>query len=464
MVEHMLSILKCPYCGGRFGFDQLDGQSDLDTFGILICSCDSFPVIAGIPILKTRQLGPLNISKEKILEQIKKKDRIGALLSVITPLPIKQKFIPGILKKYLPERGLHRIGSLFWIKQKKQWHSNVRCIVESFDKGTSVEELLQFYFCLPGVEWMDMFDYFFYRYSQPRHLAALNLIHHILQEKTPVLEVGCGFGHMTRTILNRVKFGLVVGVDAEFFPLYVAKKIIGPRGNYICIDVESGLPFQDNVFDASVMCDGIHYVENKVSCLNELSRISTESRLHLFISSRNQLTEYPLQYAGRPLTPNGYANLLGKLPYRIISDSTIVESYLSKEGPNLEVNDSFEKLNQESLLSLIVSKNTSVFKKNEGFNSWPHISDSSFINPLYKTIDDGIGSKIRLKLSYPSEWYRKDNQFKIDFLPNELEVDRDVVLNSGKLSNHYQVQQLTDQLVLIDLPHPYQKKTGPFDS
>lgn len=42
----------------------------------------------------------------------------------------------------------------------------------------------------------DLFSYSFYRFSQPRHLAALALISLLPAREKPLLDLACGFGHL----------------------------------------------------------------------------------------------------------------------------------------------------------------------------------------------------------------------------------------------------------------------------
>ena len=457
MNNRLLEILRCPFCKGEYEYDRRDQHPIHGDFGFVNCSCDIFPLVAGIPILQLRQIGSSSTQKDHLLTLIRNKDYIGALRSVIAPRPNIQQLVPPIIRKIPSVRGINPVRFLFQRKVIREWDTVVNNYVESWDHNTTVEDLLRFYFCLPGVERISAFDYFFYRFSQPRHLTALRVFQIISENHSPVLEINCGFGHMTRLLLNRIGKGLVVGVDREFFPLYVAKKRIAPEGEYVCIDVDHGLPFQDIAFRASVNVDGLHYVTNKVSYISETLRVSTNDALHLFIASRNQNIDYP--YAGKPLTPEQYVILLQKLPIRAIGDTMIIDSYLSKEWLDIEKQCSLDSLQKEPLISIIASNDTSVFKKYPHFEQWRvHDTGNLCLNPLYKIVDNKNGSLIELRLSYPNNFYKQDNTFYIQYLPLELKVDRNIISNANALRNDPRVQSLTDSFVLIDLPEKYSNR------
>src|SRR5262245_1486158 len=55
MTESMLQLLRCPYCGGQFTLHESARRSadrKIET-GVVWCECCAFPVVAGIPVLKS---------------------------------------------------------------------------------------------------------------------------------------------------------------------------------------------------------------------------------------------------------------------------------------------------------------------------------------------------------------------------------------------------------------------------
>ena len=102
-------------------------------------------------------------------------------------------------------------------------------------------ELFDFYFCRSTGDARDPYGYFAFRFGQPRHLVALSLACLIRRPGKPVLDLACGFGHITRHLVNRAEGQPVIGLDRNFFMLYVAKNWLAPEAEYVCAQADSGL-------------------------------------------------------------------------------------------------------------------------------------------------------------------------------------------------------------------------------
>ena len=54
MHEHLLDLLRCPFCGTRLSLvenEALVRAGDRIESGVLGCECCAFPIVAGIPVL-----------------------------------------------------------------------------------------------------------------------------------------------------------------------------------------------------------------------------------------------------------------------------------------------------------------------------------------------------------------------------------------------------------------------------
>ena len=83
-------------------------------------------------------------------------------------------------------------------------------------------DLFDLYFRKSGLKMMHAYDYFVFRFGQPRHLVSLSLASLIRQPNKPILDLACGFGHLTRSLVQQAEGQQVIGVDRNFFGLYVA--------------------------------------------------------------------------------------------------------------------------------------------------------------------------------------------------------------------------------------------------
>ena len=88
---------------------------------------------------------------------------------------------------------------------------------------------------LTAEDWLDLFykqhsplegdlgSYFFCRLAQPRHLATLVLTSYLPPSEKPILDLACGFGHLGYNLAESPAAHSVVGVDRNFFQLWVAQ-------------------------------------------------------------------------------------------------------------------------------------------------------------------------------------------------------------------------------------------------
>src|SRR5205807_10304892 len=88
----------------------------------------------------------------------------------------------------------------------------------------SVMEVLDLYY--REYSGSDMFNYFAFRMGQPRHLAALALVCLLTRGKGPLLDVACGVGHLAHYLTGSTGNPWVIGIDRDFFRLYVASKYV----------------------------------------------------------------------------------------------------------------------------------------------------------------------------------------------------------------------------------------------
>ena len=177
------------------------------------------------------------------------------------------------------------------------------------------------------------YQHFVYRFGQPRHLVAASLATLIGRPARPVLEVACGFGHITRALVDRAGEGNVVGIDESFVPLYIARHWMAPTALFACMDADAGLPFRDGSFAAAVCVDGLHYIRRKPLFVRELRRVLAPAAPMLLSATRNRLVPYP--HPADALPAGAYAELVATMPHRIVRDADILARYLAKRGPDL---------------------------------------------------------------------------------------------------------------------------------
>jgi ubiquinone/menaquinone biosynthesis C-methylase UbiE len=88
------------------------------------------------------------------------------------------------------------------------------------------------------------------------------------------VDVGCGTGAVTETILARAAPASVVGVDpSEAFVAYARERVTDPRATFSIGD-GAALPLADDVADASVSGLVLNFVLDPVAMLGEMRRVT----------------------------------------------------------------------------------------------------------------------------------------------------------------------------------------------
>src|SRR3990167_8161616 len=87
------------------------------------------------------------------------------------------------------------------------------------------------------------------------------------------LDVGCGTGALSQTILERAAPREVVGVDpSEGYVAHARAHLSDPRGNFRVVDAQA-LPFPDAAFDTVVCGLVLNFVPDKQRALGEMRRV-----------------------------------------------------------------------------------------------------------------------------------------------------------------------------------------------
>ena len=441
------TLLKCPFCGGQFNGTGTDGVSGRMEYGILSCYCSRFPVVAGIPVLKREK------ASEKAIPLIEDGRYLDALLTLIQPgsipMPPMRK-----LASCLPFGS--RLRDLAQQKMLQEWRERMSALLLRVDQGERVTvcELLDCYFSNK-----EHYNYFAFRFGQPRYLVALSFVSLIRQPKKMILDLGCGQGHITRSLVHQAKDRRVIGVDRSFWSLYVAKRWVAPEGEYVCCSADHALPFADKVFSAVFSSDAFHYIVNKRACVQELNRI-TDEPIIILTWLHNKLLRVP--HDGVPLPPEGYQALFSDVPHRIMADEDILDRYLRKEGPNLSTQAETAFLSQKLLLSIVAATPRDVFCDYGPFVEAHHAKGRLGINPLYEiqVVECEIG-KICLRRRFLSRPYEEDHAEYKNYMPEKVELDSSILRDIAGGKRTPAIEKLIEQFIVLGIPDNFYSDPQP---
>lgn len=440
----MISLLLCPFCGGGLGLEAASGGPEGVEYGLLNCQCGQYPVLAGIPVLK-KNIPP------RIFQLVETRQYREALLRMlVSPMPSSWLWKASrALSSVKPTRPLgERIAS----ELEGRWRDRTERVVFSADPPPTARELLALYFLGTGWKMPASFDYFFYRFGQPRHLVGLSFARLVDYPDKPVLDLACGAGHLTRYLQMRARPQPVIGVDHFFYLLYVAKTLIAPYGEYVCCNAESTLPFPDETFSHVYCSDAFFDFTSKLLCARELKRVAAADGTIMLIGLRNALLSH--LYPGRPMTPEGYRSFVADWPHRMIADADVLERYLKRQGYPLGASAPLDRLNTEPLISIVASRREEVFRDHGPFEVWPHGEGRLGLNPLY--IEEGrTGTMAQLRRAFPSAFYEEENQECKTYLPETAQVRAEGLEALRRGERTAEVESLVNRFVAVGMPERY---------
>jgi len=300
--------LVCPFCKSHFNMVDVTNTEKGEIYGILKCDCNCYPIVAGIPILKK--------DTHKYVALIKSGQLQKALYFLLVPQRELENILARRILSHIPNVSIiKKVGySLISRLEQRKIGRIKNQILGNLDKKTCLE-YIKYYFTY-HYESIDAYNYFAYRFGLPRHLVALSFTQILKDFDGPVLDLACGFGHVTRSLLknNSSEESPVIGMDSNFFTLYVAKKLLSPKAYFVCSDGSLSLPFNNKSFSAVICVDGIHYFPDKVALVNELNRISTDKGCLMLLATRTKALN---EFHGHPISAKACSELINDIPHCI---------------------------------------------------------------------------------------------------------------------------------------------------
>lgn len=450
----LLYSLRCPFCGRTVLASNLgpDDKAELQ-YGLLNCRCGRYPLIAGIPVFKKGLVGSRGETVEDITAMITAGDYTEALVAVLLPPPPPSPTLAPAWIQNLPAlKGMWRLKHFAHHWQARSWHKQaVVFLLEAVHRQTACD-LFDFYFRCSAAK-IEHYNYFAYRFGQPRHLVALSLASIIGGPGSAILDLACGFGHITRSLAVQAGTQPVIGLDALFPPLYIAKYWLAPQADYVCSDTDTPLPFTGELFSAVFCSDAFHYFANKARCLRELKRVIRREGAIILSSVRNAFSKQT--HACHALSPQACSDLVDDLPHRIVSDRRVLERYLQRRGPALGSQVELADLVEEPTFSLAASRNQAIFRDHTEFASWPHAQGRLSVNPLYVTERTDHHGTTLFRRIFPSDFYEEENKDCKSYLPEAVAVSSHVLQEMETGGSSPEFEQLLAQCVVLGLPERY---------
>ena len=447
----LLRYLLCPFCGATLNGCQAarsDGEVEYD---VLTCHCGEYPVVAGIPIIKKDASGETLDGINSLIKAGRQRDALLAM--IVPPPPAVPTLAPPWIQSLPSVKGIRRLKRLAHEREARGWREQAIALLTDTRDGITACNLLDLYYHRSGFKMDDGYDYFALRFGQPRHLVALSLATLIEKPNKPILDLACGYGHITRSLLRRANGQPVVGIDQEFPGLHLAKNFVAPGADYICCVADGPLPFPDDFFSVAFCSDAFHYFENKVTSATELKRLTQEDGLVILVWMHNVLWRRP--YDGLPLPAEGYQSLFADMPHRLVADSEVLVRYLQKKGPALACSTDIDRLTDKPLLSLVASHRQEFFREYGSFEEWPHVEGRLGLNPLFVAEKQDAAGRVKLRRTFPSAFYREEHPQCEEYLPESVTVNSQVLADLAVGTRTSAIDGLIEQLVVLGMPERY---------
>ncbi|GAA3989302.1 hypothetical protein GCM10022247_04810 [Allokutzneria multivorans] len=439
--------LLCPLCAQPLSFRETGSASP--GFGLVECGRHTYPVLDGIPVIRHGRVpvqehttgleevpGPAVTELVDLVRAGRGDEALVRLLAFPPRLTFRRRPVPGGRRLL----GLPLLRTLALAARRRTVR---RLLAEDRTSQTAEQWMRLFYERSQGIDG-ELLAYFLYRFGQPRHVAALAALTVLPEDGRPVLDLACGFGHLAHSLPGP---GRVVGVDRNFFQLWVARHFIAPDAEFVCADAGDPLPFGDGTFSAALCSDAFHLLPDKQLCLREFRRCAPDGPL-LLTRVGNRLVE---PNEGDELAPDEYLRLVDDLQHVLVDEQELVRSYL--ENTPAKVDPAGADSRHTKWLTLIAAAQPVQLPPPRPEGTWPHAAAELAVNPLYRARSEN--GRHELTFQFPSVWYAFENAAMLGYHAPARTVREETLaaVHRGELTP--EVADLVERFVVIGLPPRY---------
>lgn len=413
MQRDLLTILRCPYCGGRLELvTSLFHRATADTIGdgVLGCECCVFPVVDGIPVL---HLHPAAVRAREHVEQGRPDLALRAMVGV--------------------DQGAQAEA---FDAAARSPQSTYRDIVDSLG---------------PGFEG----GYFLYRFSDPTFIVADAVVRAVagtvLRQGGRALDICGGSGHLTRTLAAMSSEPPVLA-DLFYPKIWLARRFTVPSAVPVCCDGNSALPFARGVFDYAMCADAFMFIWTKRQFIGEMFRAVDGSprATVVVIHTHNQMIWSPSH--GQALTARGYRNLFETAEPRMFGESRLFADVVGGASLDLSRRDDAAALEAEAAFTLIASPVDVIFSRH-ALATAPVAEGRWRVNPLYQLREeDGFVDGI---LQFPSTDYADEYGACRQYLPDRIRIEAADFRSLEQGSLPPALDELVRRRAIVQLPDRY---------
>ncbi|MBA8924629.1 SAM-dependent methyltransferase/uncharacterized protein YbaR (Trm112 family) [Kutzneria viridogrisea] len=441
--------LRCPHCRTPLHHTPvpcpaLPGRP----FGTLDCGTHSYPVIDGIPVIRHGRVPVQDHTTDTVevpgptVATLLADVRAGRGHRALVRLLAFDPELPWPLPRVPVLRTALTTGPALPLARWHRRRTVRRLLTEDTASQTAQDWMQLFYLRSRGID-REQYTYFFHRFAQPRTLAALALLGTLPQhDPRPVLDLACGFGHLTHAIGHRGHE--VLGTDRNYFQLWVARHFLAPKAQFVCADAADPLPFAEGAFSAALCADAFHLLPGKQHLVGELRRTTPDGPL-LITRTGNALVQ---PNEGRELSPTGYTDLLGDLHHQVFDDQELISAYLANTAPR-----PLDQADTRKWITILATPRPVTAPRPRPDGHWPHAAGTLTVNPVYHRTPTGTGEQ--LLFQFPSCWYAFENHAMLDYHLPATTVDAATLADLDAGRGQAAVRELISGFAVIGVPDRY---------
>lgn len=481
--QRLVDLLRCPFCSSQIRLKTTVRTAPSGAIEAALLECVpcgfEFPVVEGIPIMmaphetvdakfETNALTLIDGPKvSDLTEALKQRRSMRAFSLLFNPSKLEGDWFPPLKSAARPDdaasttsvpdtraqrlaRRIARRGKRA-LASKILPHARLRVAdhLKVHEDSLSALDVINLYYkTYSGTE---TFNYFAYRFGQPRHLVALSLASLLNTGDGPVVDLACGLGHMAHFFSASRPGRSVVGVDRDFVRLWIGSQFIAPNAYFVCAQADRPLPFANGAASGIYCSDAFHYFLYRSASVREMRRITAADGTIVLACFGNAIE--PRE--GYELTVEGYSKLFDGMPHVIVGEDALLRDYSDRRGPDLSNIEANDALGRQKWLSLVASSRPGALGRAPRFAEWPHAFGRLQINPIYTVEEKRSNGDLVLRFEFPSSWYKFENEAYLKYAPERCVLPAALVAALERQEHPPELDEFIAKTVIIGMPDRY---------
>jgi SAM-dependent methyltransferase/uncharacterized protein YbaR (Trm112 family) len=431
--RELIELLRCPFSAAPLRVEVMEADADEVEAGILRGPATDFPIVAGIPVLRGGDDDALTLLGRGDLDG-------AAAAALVRDLPLSRlDAVVPLLAGFRPTRGVAR--RLDEMRRSSAWARGRAALTSSI---SDPDPLLRLAMLDNREANAEGYRYFRYRLGLPRHLVALGCLAGSKPSQDPVIEVGCGAGHLTWQISALFAPRPVLAVERELYLAWIARHFIAPDAGLVCADARA-LPVRSGAFSLGVAVDVLSFVSEKPSAVQELERVVRPDGGLVLTALINALAEH--EFRGEPLPPDDWSGLVTGLEHRLYDDDVLLERYLARQGPPPVDSTTASAAKTVTILA----GEAGLAAIDTSWERWPHALGRLGPHPLLEVVSRS-GDDLVVEPQPPSPGFVRDNPGLRRYLGDRMHLPRAAIDDARAGRSSAAVDDLVGCVALLGYP------------